>query len=165
MTDDRLEQLERRLCHLDDQHTIQRLIASYGPLVDAGEADAVAQLWTVDGVYDIKNEGWFMQGRNEVAAMVHSATHQELIGRGVSHFLGPAVVALDGDHAVAVCESVLLIKGDGDSGYRAARVGANHFRLRRIDGVWQVVVRVSRRLDGSDQARELLSAGIAGRSP
>jgi hypothetical protein len=97
--------------------------------------------------------------------MVHCDTHQELIGRGVSHFLRPAVVALDGDHAVAVCESVLLIKGDGDSGYRAARVGANHFRLRRIDGVWQVVVRVSRRLDGSDQARELLSAGIAGRSP
>jgi hypothetical protein len=43
------------------------------------------------------------------------------------------------------------------------RARANHFRLRRIDGRWQIVARTTRSLDGKAEARELLSAGIAGR--
>ena len=159
MTDERLAELERRLQRVEDERAIERLIASYGPLVDAGEADSAAQLWAADGTYDV--EGWPMRSREDVAAMVRSDEHQGLIGRGACHFLGPAVVTVDGDDAVAVCESVLVIhRGEGFTVWRA---GANHFRLRRIDGRWQIVARITRTLDGKAEARELLSAGVAGR--
>jgi uncharacterized protein (TIGR02246 family) len=153
-----LDELEKRLQIIEDERAIERLIASYGPLVDAGEADAAAELWAADGSYDV--EGWHMRSRDDVAAMVRSDAHQGLIRRGCSHFLGPSVVSVDGDGAVAVCESVLLLRRD--DGYIAARAGANHFRLRRIDGRWQIVERTTRGLDGSPGPRKLLSAGVAG---
>ena len=99
-----LADLEKRLKHIEDERAVERLIASYGPLVDAGEADATAELWALDGSYDV--EGWHMRGRDDVAAMVRSDAHQGLIRHGCCHFLGPAVVSVDGDDAVAVCESV-----------------------------------------------------------
>lgn len=158
MSDDRLAELERRLAQVEDERAIERLIASYGPLVDAGEAEATAQLWAEDGSYDV--EGWMMTGRADVAAMVRSDAHQRLIGRGSTHFLGPTVVTVDGDGAVAVCESVLVVRHEKK--YLVVRAGAHYFRLRRIEGRWQITSRVTRTLDGSSEARELLSAGIAG---
>lgn len=158
MTEDRLAELERRLQRIEDERAIERSIASYGPLVDAGDADAVAQLWAPDGGYDV--EGWQMTSRDDVAAMVRSDAHQGLIGRGSCHFLGPAVATVDGDDAVAVCQSILVIRRD--DGFAVWRAGANHFRLRRIEGRWQVVQRTTRALDGNAEARELLSAGVAG---
>jgi hypothetical protein len=158
MTDARLAELERRLQRMEDERAIERLIASYGPLVDAGESTAAAQLWALDGVYDV--EDWVMNSRDDVAAMVCSDAHQGLIRRGSAHFLGPAVVTVTGDEAVAVCESLLVLHRD--NGYTVWRAGANHFRLRRIDHRWQIVARVTRPLDGRAQARQLLAAGVAG---
>ena len=153
-----VKELEQRLRRIEDERAIERVIASYGPLVDAGEAEATADLWATDGCYDVEN--WHMRGRDDVAAMVRSDAHQGLLHRGCSHFLGPAVVTVDGDEAVAVCESVLLIRRDGH--FVAARAGANHFRLRRINDRWQITERRTRVLDGAVEARELLSYGVIG---
>lgn len=158
MNDERIFELERRLERIEEERAIERVIASYGPLVDAGEADAAAHLWATDGSYDV--EGWSMRSRDDVAAMVRSDAHQGLIHRGCSHFLGPAVVTVDGMDAVAVCESVLLLhRGDG---FVVARAGVNHFRLKLIDDRWQIVERTTRTLDGKSEARDLLASGIAG---
>ncbi|MBI2700628.1 hypothetical protein A9W98_20630 [Mycobacterium gordonae] len=150
MTD--IENVLARLRQLEDERDIARLIASYGPAVDAGDPDATARLWAQDGVYDI--DLMRMEGREEVRAMVDSTAHQKMVKNGCSHFLGPAVVTVDGDAAVAVCESLVLVR-DGD-GYRVWRATANHFALRRIDGRWQISVRTSRVLDGSPEARAVL---------
>lgn len=152
-TDDRISALEDRLTRLEDEHAIARLIASYGPLVDAGEADRVADLWTEDGVYDV--EDYLMEGRDQVAAMVRSDAHQGLIGRGASHFLGPAHVSVAGDRAVAVCESVLLVRHEGR--VIPARIGANHFELVRTAGGWRTTRRTTRGLDGGQETRDLLA--------
>lgn len=56
-----IEELVARLQNLEDERDIARLIASYGPLVDAGDADGVAALWAEDGGYDV--EGWQMTSR------------------------------------------------------------------------------------------------------
>lgn len=161
MNDDRLDRLERRLQRLEDEHAIQQLIASYGPLVDSGESGAAAALWAIDGTYDV--EDFQMRGRNAVRAMVNSNTHQGLIARGSAHFLGPAVVRVNGDHAVALCESVLFVRRDNaDNTYVAARAAANHFRLRRVEGRWQIVARTTNLLDGSQTTRRLLSEGVLG---
>ena len=159
MTDDRLAELERRLHRIEDERAIERLIASYGQLVDAGEADATAMLWAADGTYEV--EGWSMRSRDDIAAMVRSQAHQGLIGRGACHFLGPAVVTVDADDAVAVCESILVT--NRDEGFTVWRAGANHFRLKRFDGRWQIVARTTRALDGKPEARTLLAAGMTGR--
>ena len=158
MSDDRLARLEQRVQALEDELAIIRLVASYGPLVDAGDADAVADLWAEDGTYDV--EGWQMSTRDDVRAMVGSDGHQRLIAGGCSHFLGPVHVTLDGDDAVAVCESVLVRHRDG--AFSVRRAGANHFHLRREAGGWLIKDRRTRALDGSAEARDLLSKGAKG---
>lgn len=156
MTD--VDDMAARLCRLEDERDIARLIASYGPAVDAGDADAAARLWAHDGIYDV--DGWRMEGRAEVHAMVKSQAHQNLVAKGCCHLLGPCVVTVSGDSAVAVCQSLVLIR-DGD-GYRVWRCAANHLTLLRADGQWRISVRTTRVLDGSPDARELLTRGLTG---
>ena len=157
--EERLTALEERLRRVEDELAISRLIASYGPLVDAGDAEAVAALWVEDGQYEVA--GRHMRSRADIAAMVHSPAHQDLIGGGSAHFLGPVCVDVDRDQAVAVCESILVRRSD-DGGYRVWRASANHLTLRRTTAGWRIVKRTTQALDGSQQARDLLAAGAMG---
>ncbi|MCV7229544.1 nuclear transport factor 2 family protein [Mycolicibacterium komossense] len=171
-----LTALEARLRQLEDERDIGRLIASYGPLVDSADADGVAALWDADGSYDV--EGWRMNSSADVHAMVSSPSHRELVAAGCCHFLGPTVVTVTGDSAVAVCESLVLLRSRHDSpdrvdgeAWRSAprdygvwRATANHFVLHRRDGKWRIAVRTSRLLNGNPGAHTLLTAGVAGRS-
>lgn len=151
----RLDALESRVRQLEDQHEVAQLVAAYGPLVDAGEAERVAALWAEDGEYDV--EDLVMRSRADVEAMVRSAAHQGLVARGCSHFLGPAHVTVDGDRATAVCESVLLVRGREDRVF-PARIGANRFDLARTEDGWQITHRTTRGLDGDPGAHALLTA-------
>lgn len=162
MTEQRLVELEARLRRIEDERAVERIIASHGPLVDAGEADAVAAMWAADGVYDVEN--WLMTGPDDVAAMVRSPGHQDFITTGCTHFLSPAVVTIHGDDAVAVCESTLLLRRT--TTYEAIRAGVSYFHLRRTAESphgWLIVKRITRLLDGTEPPRRLLAEGIAGR--
>lgn len=154
---DHLSDIERRLRRLEDERDIARLIASYGPLVDAGAADAAAALWASDGVYDVGD--WVMNNREEVAAMVRSDAHQGLIARGCCHFFGPPVITVNGDEAVAVCESTLLVARDS-GGYAVARAGVHLIRLRRDGSAWRISGRTARQLDGTAAAWDLIADGL-----
>ncbi|WP_156686892.1 nuclear transport factor 2 family protein [Mycobacterium sp. Marseille-P9652] len=158
MTD--LDDVAARLRRLEDDRDIRQLIASYGPAVDAGDADATARLWASDGVYDV--DGWRMEGRDAIHAMVSSSAHQKLVAKGCCHFLGPCVVTVTGDEAVAVCESLVLVRDADNDAYRAWRATAHHFALRRIDGRWLITTRTSRLLDGNPDAHAWLIKGLAG---
>lgn len=156
--------LEARLRRLEDERDIARLIASYGPHVDAADADGTAALWATDGRYEV--EGWTMASRADVHAMVSSTSHRALVASGCCHFLGPAVVTVDADTAVAVCESLVLVRRDAPDGsgeYVVWRATANHFELTRTDGHWQITRRSSRLLNGDPAAHRLLLAGTAGK--
>ncbi|EUA16666.1 putative oxidoreductase [Mycobacterium xenopi 4042] len=86
MADDRLTELERRLQTIEDERAIERLIASYGRWsmrVNPRRRPIVVP----DGVYDV--EGWAMNSRDDVAAMVASDAHQGLIRRARA-LSGPA---------------------------------------------------------------------------
>ena len=158
MIEERLARLEERLRAVEDELAIVRLVASYGPLVDAGEAEAVAGLWAEDGTYDV--EGWQMASRAEIRAMVESDGHQGLIQGGCSHFLGPVHVTVRGDQAVAVADEHRFAHREG--AFSVRRAGANHFALRRgLDG-WRITDRRTRALDGSTEARTLLAKGARG---
>jgi hypothetical protein len=154
---DTLENLERRLRALEDERDIARLIASYGPLVDSGDPDAVSALWAVDGGYDTGD--WTMSDRADIAAMVRSEEHRGLIARGCCHFFGPPAVTVDGDEAVAICQSMLLVRRESH-GYNVARAGVHLIRLQRTEKSWEIVSRTARQLDGSGQANDLIAAGL-----
>ncbi|TGD90329.1 nuclear transport factor 2 family protein [Mycolicibacterium sp. CH28] len=157
---DILEGLERRLKLLEDERDIARLIASYGPLVDSGDADAVAALWAPDGSYDTGD--WSMSSRDDVGAMVRSEEHQGLIARGCCHFFGPPAVTVEGDQAVAVCQSMLLVRRRESHGYQVARAGVHLVRLQRAGHGWEITSRTARQLDGSSHGAELIAAGLTG---
>lgn len=151
-----LAALEARLRRLEDEAAIARLIASYGPLVDAGSAEAVAALWAPDGVYDV--DELVMHGRDEIAAMVRSPNHRRWIADGCAHFVGPPVVTVTGDEALAVCHSLMIVNQDGR--FVVRRATANHWRLRRDGDSWQVTVRTNRVLDGRTESPGLLASGF-----
>jgi len=144
--------LEERVRRLEDEAEIRRLVASYGPLVDRGDADGTAALWADDGRYVV--DGGAFEARAGVAAMVLSDQHQRLVRNGCAHFLGPLRIDVNGDHARVVCYS-LLLERNGDE-HVVRRASANRWELRRTDEGWQVAVRTNRRLDGDPAAHALL---------
>ncbi|MGC9378805.1 nuclear transport factor 2 family protein [Streptomyces sp. MH13] len=166
MSEERLAALETRLRRLEDERDIARMMASYGPLVDGGDADGVAALWASDGVYDI--DELFLAGREQIGGMVRSAAHRGWIRQGCAHVVGPPHITVDGDEAVAVCHSLMVVHEEGR--YVVRRATANHWLLRRADsgaGIgtgcgWQVVTRTNRILDGRPESPALLAGGVRG---
>ncbi len=157
---DRLTRLEQRLTRVEDEAEISRLIATYGPLADAGDAEAVAALWVEDGVYDVDEIK--MTGRAEILAMIQSKNHQAWIAGGCAHFVGPVRICVDTDAglAEAVGHSLMVVNEDG---FVVRRATANAWRLRRTEQGWRVTVRTSRVLDGRAEATALLArAGTFG---
>ncbi|MGW5224482.1 nuclear transport factor 2 family protein [Nocardia niigatensis] len=139
-----------------NESAVTRLLTSYGPLADSGDAGRTAELCSEKGEYDV--EGWRMHSREEVRAMLRSDSHQTLIGGGSAHFFGPPTISVDEDDAVAVCEA-LLVRHDAD-GFPIMRAGAHRIRLHRFAEGWRITQRVTRPLDGSPEARALLADGV-----
>lgn len=171
-----VKRLLARLQRLEDERDIATLIAGYGPAVDAADADTAASLWTDDGVYDV--EGWQMDGAADVHAMVSSDSHRELVASGCCHFLGPVVVTVQEDAAIAVCESLVLLRRNeplpdsvfhhqawsvSAQEYLVWRATINHFELTRTAFGWRIARRTSRLLNGDPVAHRLSRNGLAGR--
>ena len=161
MSEDRLAALEARLQVLEDERDIARLIAAYGPLVDAGAAQEVAALWTDDGVYDVDEV--YLEGIESIAKMVESSAHRSWIRGGCAHVVGPPRITVDGDDAVAVCHSLMVV--NTDDGFVVRRATANHWQLRRTPDGWRATIRTNRILDGRDESPALLASGARGQRP
>jgi hypothetical protein len=161
MTEDRLAALEQRLQALEDVREISQLLGTYGALADSGRAAEVAAIWEPDGVYD--NDEITMAGREHLVAMISSAPHQRWIEGGCAHFNGPAAVTVDGDTAIAVTHSLMVVHQDGQ--FVVRRATANHWQLRRGTDGWRATVRTGRILDGRPESPALLAAGALGQLP
>ena len=150
-----LAALSRRVQALEDELAIHRLIVRYGLAVDTGDAERTAAVFTPDGVYDADVR--LMHGRGEVAGMVRGDRHQAMVGH-CAHQIGPAVVRVEGDRAVALGYSrVYLHSADGIAVYR---VSMNRWELERRDGAWLIARRVTRIL-GHAEATALFAHGLA----
>ncbi len=161
MTEDRLAALEQRLRVLEDEREITHLLSTYGALADSGSAEEVAAIWEPDGVYD--NDEISMVGHDQLVAMIRSGGHQRWIRGGCAHVNGPAAVTVDGDTAVAVTHSLMVVHEDGR--FVVRRATANHWQLRRGPDGWRATVRTGRLLDGRPESPALLAAGALGRPP
>lgn len=157
MTDtaDLVASLVERVQLLEDKAAIHEVLTAYGPAVDAGDADAVGELWAEDAVYDVDVR--VMEGRDAITEMVRTRPHQDYINEGCGHLLDPVHIRVDGDTAVATCHSLLLRRNVDADSFRVWRVTANRFELARIDGRWKIKLRIARVLNGSAEARELLA--------
>ena len=153
----RLTAAEERIARLEDEREVAALIASYGPLVDSGSAEAVAALWEPQGVYEV--DGRTLTGHREIAAMVRSTAHQRWVTQGCAHFVGPPRVTVHGETAVAVCHSLMVVR-EGEA-FVVRRATANHWRLRRGPRGWRVTTRTNGILDGRGGSPELLASAFA----
>lgn len=145
----RLADLTRRVQVLEDELAIHRQIVRYGLAVDIGDADGAAAVFTDDTVYDV--DVGVMQGRAGVREMILGPRHQAMVG-SCAHQIGPAVVEVDGDRAVATGYSrVYLRKGDNIGIYR---VSFNRWELERRGGEWLIARRTTRLL-GHDEAKQV----------
>ncbi|TJZ78442.1 nuclear transport factor 2 family protein [Rhodococcus oryzae] len=154
----RLQVLEQRLRLLEDHNEIMRLMYSYGPSVDSGLADVVGGLWIEDGVYDVDTGR--MAGRCEIENMVRTHPHQGFIQQGCGHIMSPAHITVDGDAAVAVCHTQLILRRPDGSGYQVSRVTANRWELIRTKDGWRVTTRTSRILNGQEGSRAILASAF-----
>jgi uncharacterized protein (TIGR02246 family) len=145
------EALERRLRALEDRAEVAELIARYGPAADAGDADAVAALWAPDGTYQFDDTVLDADG---IRSLVAIPTHVDYMRRGCAHIVSAPRIEIDGDAAVAITHSVVMLR-DGEQ-WVAERVSANRWELRRTAAGWRVQCRSNRLLDGDVAARELL---------
>src|SRR5262249_8511168 len=91
-------ELTRRVQALEDQLAIQNRIVRYGLAADPGGAHGAAAVFADDGVYDV--DVGRMEGRSAVRALIDGERHRAMVGR-CAHQMGPFVISLDGDRAVA----------------------------------------------------------------
>jgi SnoaL-like domain/Maltoporin periplasmic N-terminal extension len=151
--EDRLAALEKRLRAAEDQLEIIRLLNSYGPLVDSGEAQPAAHLWVEGGVYEVGGVRP-MKAYDDLVAMYESDGHQDLIHTGASHLTATPRITVKGDTAEAVAYS-LVVKKRGDEWF-LWRAAANHWTLIRTPEGWRIKERYNRVLDGSKESHDTL---------
>lgn len=156
--------LATRVKRLEDRAEILQLIASYGPSVDSGSAQQAGSLWDEAGTYvysaprgnledDPTRE---LAGRHEIESMVAGSRQQYLITRGSGHFAGPPHIRIDGDTAVAIGYSMLVLH-DAEAGRNYIdRLSSNRWDLVRTPAGWRVHACASSLLDGRRQSRDLL---------
>ena len=163
----RLAALESRVNDLEDQVALYQLMSAYGPLVDSGDAEATAALWTEDGIYDWgggpqssvkEGPAGAAYSQAAIADMVRSPYHQGIIHGGAGHVIGLPHLRIDGDTAVGTSYS-RLYRRDGEN-FRIWRVGANRWEFVRTPDGWRVKQRTNRVLNGDAEARELLRRGV-----
>jgi hypothetical protein len=148
--------LESRVQLLEDHLEITQLVAQYGPSVDSGSAEATAALWTEDGTFDAV-AAIEMRGREQIAGMVRSDGHQNLILNGCGHVLTVPHVVVQGDQAEGRSYA-LNIRWDAEADrFWVARVSANSWRWVRTDDGWRIAERVNANLDGTAAHREMLA--------
>ena len=145
--------LEARIARLEDQLAIHRLINSWGPAVDTGQAEAAAALFSDDAV--LKSDMSHLIGPAAIEEMVHSDGQQALIRQGSAHIPAFPLVEIDGDSARALGYSRVYLHTE--SGYEVWRVSANYWEFRRTAKGWRVSSRVNHVIDGGPEAQELLA--------
>lgn len=155
---DELAALAARVTALEDELAVHRLLISYGFCADTNDADAAASLFTEDATIHVDGVPTIGTGRDMARAVVNSAAHQEQLPC-TAHEVGPVVVAIDGDTAVATGYSFLHLQVEG--GYRNTRISYNRWELRREDSRWLIASRHTALLDGTDNPHVLLRRGLA----
>lgn len=131
--------IEERVRRLEDIEAVRRLMAQYHRACDgwdeAGshkDPQAIADLFTDDGVWGIPAQHPFARGRAEIAALAERLQSIDWI----VHFVVNPIVEIDGDAATAEFKGIVRIQPDAG---RAAgwTMGVYRAACRRTPGGWR----------------------------
>ena len=149
----RFSALEKRLQSAEDELEIIRLLNTYGPLVDSGEADKAARIYKEGGFLDV--EGYPRQvAYDGIAAPLKGEAQTKMNAAGCMHVACAPRIKLDGDKAEAVTYN-LVILNEGEK-FEIWRGAVNHWILRRTEDGWRASERYTRAVNGNEEARELM---------
>jgi len=154
----RLVALETRLRSAEDQLEIIRLLNTYGPAVDSGSAEAAADLWVEDGIYDAGGVTRFTP--EALIQMYNDTGHQELVHTGASHLTATPRIEVNGDTAEAVAYSFVVLRRGEE--WFIMRGAINHWSLVRTNDGWRIKERFNRVLDGTPASHEVMRRGLRG---
>jgi len=165
--------LDQRLRLVEDKLAILHLIASHPPAADTGDEGYYRNAFASDGTVDLGG-GKGASGNEAIGAVVSRPEHREAIAGGLCHFAGLPRIEVNGDTATAISYLQIItphhgaapmeVSGHGTtSGFRIHRAGANRWDLVRTADGWKVKRRMLRPLDGSPDARELITGALAAR--
>ena len=129
-----LHELAARIGRLEDMEEIRRLYVDYGQHLDAGDADAYAELFTRDAKLRL-TPVLRADGRDEIRRVAESGVRPAHRGQGAVHVLGAPRVSLDGDHASGHC--VWAAVSVADDGTPRIVVGRHIDELAREEGRWR----------------------------
>lgn len=129
-----LHELATRIRRLEDMDEIRRLYVDYGQHLDAGDADAYADLFTLDAKLRL-TPVLRADGRDEIRRVAESGVSPGHRGQGAVHVLGAPRVSLDGDRASGDC--VWAAVSMADDGSPRISVGRHIDELAREDGRWR----------------------------
>lgn len=123
------------MADLEAREAVRELRARYGWHAARGEFDAVADLFTEDGVFEFSGLGErrSFDGR----AAIRDMLGRTMTPRMVFPFIHNDIIAVDGDEAVGTCSMDTNIA----PGYAAGLIGYYHDRARRVAGVWRFSLR------------------------
>ncbi len=154
----RLARIEGRLRRAEDQLEILRLLNSYGPAVDSGSGAAAAAQWVSGGAYEFGDASGTQRATapDGLVALYEGSFHQELVRAGSAHLTATPTIVVDGDRAVAVGYSFVIVHRDDH--WSVERAAINHWTLIREAQGWRVEERVNRALDGSPASHALMRA-------
>ncbi len=151
------EDTDRRLRTVEDMLAIHDVMVEYAIAADSGDAELLRELFVDDAVYEL--DDLRIDGRDAIVATV--------LGRGPAgaemlasaHTVGPAIVRVDGDQAVACGYSRLYVLEE-DQSISLRRLSFNRWELVRDRTRWRIARRVVRALgaaDGPELVRNILA--------
>jgi hypothetical protein len=141
---DRLAALEAKVQDLEAKEEIRELFNRYGFTADTGDAKGWSEVWAKDAVYD--GAAGQITGReafyNSIADP-NGVHKREIEGKGSLHTTGSLTIRVNGDTAWAEGPTLVWVRTD-QGGYRVFTLSYNHWDLRRAEGRWEIVRRLSR---------------------
>ncbi len=120
----------------DDILAIQKLIADYNHLVDAGEGDAFAQLFVDDGSLDTGFN--VVKGTDELRDF---AAFVPTMAPGSRHMVTNVSIDGEGDSATSRLYLQMYTTAGGAAATKLVISGRYEDTLRRDDGAWRFVTR------------------------
>jgi hypothetical protein len=148
-----MSSVEERLQALEDREAVYRLVASYSLAVDGGNLEALSEVVTDDYVGEMSEATY--TSLESLRSTLRGEQYQAVSEAGMAHMWTMPYVVVDGDHAAATFHSAVFRRRDGE--IVAFKLSGNRIDCVRTAHGWRITHRLSKPLDGSRVAPELLS--------
>lgn len=152
----RIEALAARVGALEDELAISRLLVRYGFAVDADDVEAMLALFDPEARITIDGS-WTLHGHDDARQIVEGPTHRSYLPF-CAHNLGPFVIEVDGDTAVATGYSRVYLRTAAN--FKVERVSANWWRLERRDHGWTIVERDTAIVGAGEVTSDVIKRGL-----